>query len=309
MTGVRLSTRPAQDSAPDRFAARGRVVSVNDMRLHVLDEGTGSPVLLLHGNPTWSFLWRDAVAPLLRAGHRVIVPDLRGFGRSKPFGSPHDDVLEVRIADLVGLVEVLGLDRVTLVLHDWGGPVGLAYAATHLSSVRALVLMSTWAWPDPSPFHASIFPWHMLHAPVVGPHLLGRHNSLADRGVYLSVVDRARFVEQAGVAYADALPDPTSRLPTVLFPRLIPLDETSRMHAFFSWLEQQLVSLDVPALLVWGREDEVFPPSYAERFRRSLPDARGPVLLTGRHFLQEDSGKQIGEHVAAFLAELEDHSR
>lgn len=177
-------------SATEAFARRGYDVVVNDTRLHLLDEGEGTPVLLLLGNPTWSYLWRDTIEPLVLAGHRVLVPDQRGFGGSQPMGSPYDDMLEVRVADLAGPLEVLGLDEVTLVLHDWGGPIGLAFAASHPQAVRALVLMSTWAWPDPSPFHTTVVPWRMLHAPLVGPHLLGRHNSLADRGVYLSVVDR-----------------------------------------------------------------------------------------------------------------------
>lgn len=284
--------------------SRGHEVTVNGTRLHLLDEGEGPPVLLLHGNPTWSYLWRDAIEPLLGAGYRVLVPDQRGFGRSGPVGSPHDDLIEVRVADLAGLLAALGLEEVALVLHDWGGPIGLAFAAAHPRSVRALVVMSTWAWPDPSPFHTSITPWRMLHAPVVGPHLLGRHNSLADRGVYLSVVDRARFRARAGRAYAEAMPDPASRLPTVLFPRLIPVGPDSATTAFFSWLQEQLPFLRMPALVIWGREDEVFPPSHADRFVQTLGNARGPVLVTGRHFLQEDSGREIGEHVARFLAEV-----
>jgi pimeloyl-ACP methyl ester carboxylesterase len=225
-------------------------------------ESAGAPVLLLHGNPTWSYLWRDTIEPLVQAGYRVLVP-------------------------------------------DWGGPIGLAFAASHPQAVRALVLMSTWAWPDPSPFHSTVVPRRMLHAPLVGPHLLCRHNSLADRGVYLSVVDRAGFRDRAGRAYADAMPDPASRLPTVLFPRLIPLDGGSWTHDFFGWLEEQLPSLQMPALVLWGRQDDVFPPSYADRFVQALPDAQGPVLVTGRHFLQEDSGREIGEHIAGFLAEVE----
>ncbi len=115
-------------STVEEFAARGYDIAVNDTRLHVLDEGEGPPVLLLHGNPTWSYLWRDAIEPLVRAGYRVLVPDQRGFGHSMPMGSPHDDLLEVRAADLAGLVQALGLEQVTLVLHDWGGPIGLAFA-------------------------------------------------------------------------------------------------------------------------------------------------------------------------------------
>ncbi len=304
MSGLAGDVAEVERSGVEEFARRGRDVLVNDARLHVLDEGEGEAVLLLHGNPTWSYLWRETVQPLRAAGYRVIVPDQRGFGGSKPLGSPYDDPLEVRVADLAGLLEVLGVERVTLVLHDWGGPIGLAFAATHPQAVRALVVMSTWAWPDPSPFHTSVVPWRMLHAPVVGPHLLGRHNSLAGRGVYLSVVDRAGFRERAGSAYADEMPDPMSRLPTVLFPRLIPVDQASGTYPFFAWLQEQLPSLRMPALVVWGREDEVFPPSYADRFLQALPDARGPVMVTGRHFLQEDSGREIGEHVVNFLAQI-----
>jgi len=292
-------------SATEEFARRGRDVTVNDARLHFLDEGEGTPVVLLHGNPTWSYLWRDVIEPLTQAGHRVLVPDLRGFGRSQPMGSPYDDLLEVRVADLVALLEVLDVGPVTLALHDWGGPIGLAVAASCPQAVRALVLMSTWAWPDPSPFHAAIVPWRMLHAPVIGPHFLARHNSLAGRGVYLSVVDRAAFRDRAGGAYAEAMADPASRLPTVLFPRLIPLDGSSRTFDFFAWLEAQLPSLQMPALVVWGREDDVFPIANAHRFVQALHAARGPILVTGRHFLQEDSGSEIGAHMARFLAEVE----
>ncbi len=292
-----------EDPQVAEFRRRGHDVIVNDTRLHVLDEGEGSAVLLLHGNPTWSYLWRDTVGPLVAAGHRVIVPDLRGFGGSQPVGSPYDDLLEVRVADLAGLLEALGVDSVALVLHDWGGPIGLAFAAAHPDKVSALVLMSTWAWPEPSLFHSSVVPWRMLHAPVVGPHLLGRHNSLADRGVYLSVVDRAGFRERAGSAYASALADPAARLATVLFPRLIPIATDWPTAPFFAWLETQLPLLSMPALVIWGREDDVFPGSFGERFVRLLPHARGPVLVTGRHFLQEDSGHEIGELVAGFLTE------
>jgi len=84
-----------------------------------------------------------------------------------------------------------------------------------------------------------------------------------------------------------------------------PLDEGSRAHEFFTWLQAQLPSLQMPALVLWGREDAVFPPSYADRFVQTLPHAWGPVLVTGRHFLQEDSGREIGERIAGFLAEVE----
>jgi pimeloyl-ACP methyl ester carboxylesterase len=166
--------------------------------------------------------------------------------------------------------------------------------------------MSTWAWPlPPAEFHTRLFPWRMMHAPLVGPYLLGRHNALAGRGIYLSVVDRGRFRERAQPAYEAVLPDATSRLLTWTWPRWIPLDEDARACARFAWLERELASCTLPALLVWGREDDVFDhATFAARFKQLLPHAEGPHLVTGRHFLQEDSGPEIAALIVDFLKRL-----
>jgi haloalkane dehalogenase len=142
----------------------------------------------------------------------------------------------------------------------------------------------------------------MMHAPLLGPYLLGRHNILAQRGVYLSVVDRKRFLERAQAAYEAVLPDPASRLLTWTWPRWIPLDAAARAIERFSWLERELAACGLPALLVWGREDDVFDPSvFVPRFQQLLPHAEGPHLVTGRHFLQEDSGSEIAALIIDFL--------
>ncbi len=195
--------------------------------------------------------------------------------------------------------------------HDWGGPVGLSHAVGHPETMRALVVMSTWAWPaPPSQFHARIFPWRMMHAPLVGPYLLGGHNVLAARGVYLSVVNRERFRGRAQDAYTAVLPDPASRLLTWTWPRWIPLDESARAAERFRWLEQELARCALPALIVWGREDDVFDAhTFATRFKALWPHAEGPHLVTGRHFLQEDSGPEIAALIVDFLARLDGAER
>ena len=142
----------------------------------------------------------------------------------------------------------------------------------------------------------------MMHAPLVGPWLLGRHAALVGRGMYLSVVDRARFGDRAPAAYEEALPDPADRLLTWVWPRWIPLDEGARASDRFAWLEESLSRTTWPTLLIWGREDEVFDAAtFAARFKRLLPHADGPHLVTGRHFLQEDSGPEIAALVLDFL--------
>ncbi len=179
-----------------------RYARVNGWRMHYIDEGAGDPVLLLHGNPTWGFLYRDVIPPLLDAGHRVIVPDMIGFGLSEKPAREQAHSLDGHIANLTGLVRQLDLGCLMVVCHDWGGPTGQSFAMSNPERVRALTVMSTWAWPTPpAEFHTRLFPWRIMHAPLVGPYLLGRHNVLARRGVYVSVVDRDKFRREAQAAY------------------------------------------------------------------------------------------------------------
>jgi len=279
--------------------------------MHYVDEGSGDPVVLLHGNPTWGFLYREVVPPLVRAGYRVIVPDMIGFGLSEKPTREHAHTLDGHTANLVSLLRQLDLGRVTLVCHDWGGPTGLSCALSNLDRMRALVIMSTWAWPTPpAEFHTRIFPWRTMHAPLVGPYLLGNHSALAGRGVYLSVVDREKFKRRAQAAYEAVLPDPASRLLTWVWPRWIPLDDQARAYERFVWLEHELSRCKMPSMIIWGREDEVFDAqTFAARFKKMLPHAEGPHLVTGRHFLQEDSGPEIAALVVDFLQRLAGRGR
>ncbi|OQW59515.1 MAG: hypothetical protein A4S14_06080 [Proteobacteria bacterium SG_bin9] len=284
-----------------------RFADVNGWRMHYVDEGKGDPVVLLHGNPTWGFLYRDVIAPLVASGRRVIVPDMIGFGLSeKPTREQHH-TLDGHSANLTALMRQLDLSRIALVCHDWGGPTGLSFAMSNPERIRALTVMSTWAWPlPPAEFHTRIFPWRMMHAPLVGPYLLGRHKALAGRGVYLSVVDRDKFATTAQAAYEAVLPDPATRLLTWVWPRWIPLDREARAFERFEWLENELSRSKFPTLIIWGREDEVFDAAtFSNRFKQMMPRAEGPYMVTGRHFLQEDSGVEIAGLIRSFLDRLD----
>ena len=276
---------------------------VNGWRMSYVDEGVGDPVVLLHGNPTWGFLYRDFIKPLIAAGHRVVVPDMIGFGLSEKPTREQAHSLDGHIANLTALMRLLDLKKITLVCHDWGGPTGFGFAITDPRRIKALVIMSTWAWPlPPAEFHTRVMPWRMMHAPLVGPYLLGRHNALADRGVYLSVVDRNKFKVRGQAAYDAILPDYAARLLTWTWPRWIPLDDTARAFDRFAWFERELPKIDRPVMIIWGREDDVFDyKTFSARFKNMLPQAEGPHLVTGRHFLQEDSGPQIAKLIVDFL--------
>ena len=137
------------DAIRTQWPYRPRFARVNGWRMHYVDEGAGDPVVLLHCNPTWGFLYRDFVGPLPRTGHRVIIPDMIGFGLSEKPAREDAHSLDGHIATLTALLRGLDLTRITLVCHDWGGPTGLGFALSNLARVRALVLMSTWAWALP----------------------------------------------------------------------------------------------------------------------------------------------------------------
>jgi pimeloyl-ACP methyl ester carboxylesterase len=298
-----IAELPADIAA--RYPHRSRFVTVNGRRMHYVDEGPpdAPPVLLLHGNPAWGYLWRDTIPPLLAAGYRVVVPDQIGFGLSE---KPHDHrvhTLDNHTANIVALLDRLDLRGVTFVCHDWGGPTGLGALLTRPERAATVAVMSTWAWASPSSeFHHRVLPWRLMHAPLVGPYLLGTHGAMPARGMYLSVVDRARYAEQAMGAYTAVLDDPDDRALTWIWPRSIPLglpsDTTTER---FAWLEAGVRALRLPATVIWGREDDVFTPDvFATRWHDIWPHAEGTHLVTGRHFLQEDSGAEIGTLLVGF---------
>ena len=292
-----------------RYPYRSNFVTVNGWRMHYIDEGPpeAPPVLLLHGNPAWGYLWRSVIPPLLEAGLRVVVPDQIGFGLSE---KPHDrgaHTLDNHAANVVALLDRLDLRGVTFVCHDWGGPTGLAALVTRPHRGAAVAVMSTWAWNSPSAeFHRRVAPWRLMHAPLTGPYLLGRRAAMPGRGMYLSVVDRAVFAERAMSGYVEVLGDADERALTWIWPRSIPLGrDTDIARERFNWLEDRVRAMRLPATVIWGREDDVFDPEvFAMRWHELWPHAEGTHFVTGRHFLQEDSGGQIGQLLARFVNQV-----
>jgi pimeloyl-ACP methyl ester carboxylesterase len=287
------------------YPYRSQFLDVNGWRMHYVDEGPADapPVLLLHGNPTWGYLWRDTVKPLLAAGYRVVVPDQIGFGLSEKPRQLAAHTLQNHAANVVALLDGLGLERVTFVCHDWGGPTGLGALLTRPERAAAVAVMSTWAWASPSSaFHNRVVPWLLMHAPLTGPYLLGAHGAMPGRGLYLSVVDRARFAAGAKAVYEEVLADPGERLLTYTWPRWIPLGQPTDLGPdYFAWLEEGVRALRLPATVIWGAQDDVFTADpFAAKWHEVWPHAEGTHFVTGRHFLQEDSGAEIGSILVEF---------
>jgi len=263
-------------------------------RLHYVDEGEGSPVVLVHGTPTWSFLWRHLIRGLSRS-HRVIAPDHLGFGLSeKPESAPYRP--EDHARRLAALLDHLSLERITLVVHDFGGPIGLSYALDRPERVERLVLFNTWMWSlagHPAAEKASRF--------VAGPlgRFLYRRLNLSPRVLIPAVMgDRRKLTREAHRHYVAAFPTARERTaPWVLGRELI------GSTAWYESLWRRREALRAfPALLLWGMKDPTFGADSLERWREALPAAEVHRFPEAGHFVQEEEGAALVPTIAAFLA-------
>jgi len=280
------------DSLPD-YPFAPRWLEVDGLRMHYVDEGAGDPVLLLHGEPTWSFLWRGSIPPLARQ-HRVVAPDLIGFGRSDKPTDVGWYSYDGHVASIERLVDVLGLERITLVVHDWGGPIGLRFAVEHEALVERLVILDTGIAGGKPPGER----WLRFRDVVreVGGALdIGR---LVEAGTVGGLLDDVR------AAYDAPFPTPESKAGPRAFPELVATEPAHPSTEPMNRVRDALRAWHKPALVVWGAEDSVLSPTIAARFVELIPGARGPLLLAGAsHFLQEDRPVEVTAAIAGFLAE------
>ncbi len=269
-----------------------------------IDEGDGSgrPVLLLSGNPTWGFLYRDFIEPLASAGYRAIAPDWIGAGYSD---HPRQDAaltLAHHIADLVSLIDQLDLRGFVIVGQDWGGPQGVGAALQRVEKLAALVLMNTWLFNGYlSKFHLSPKPWTTWHAPILGQFFMKRHKVLSHRGP--AATTRRGMTAAEERAFHHVFDESDSDHVVLTWPRTIPMREGDRGWQDMAAIERRLPELaGIPTILLWAPEDEVFPIESANRLKELLPHAEGPVLFDrARHFLQDDRGPDLANAAVEFL--------
>jgi haloalkane dehalogenase len=281
-----------------------KVLSVNGRTMAYLDEGdqNARPILLLHGNPTWSFLYRDFIEPLTEAGYRTILPDWIGAGFSD---NPRIDsalTFAHHIADLVSLMDQLKLREFVIVGQDWGGPQGVSAALQRVERLSAMVLMNTWLFTGyVGRFHSSPRPWTTWHAPLIGQFFMKRHKVLSLAGP--STVSKRGMSETEALAYHHIYEEPESDHVVLTWPRTIPMREGDRGWTDMLAIEQRLPELSqVPTLLLWAPEDNVFTIEYADRLKDLLPHAEGPITFdNAAHFLQDDRGSDLVCAIIEFL--------
>jgi haloalkane dehalogenase len=263
------------------------------LRLHYLDEGSGPPVLLLHGEPTWSYLYRTIV-PELTPTCRAVAPDYLGFGRSDKPLRVEDYTYDLHVASVERLVVELDLRGLTVVVQDWGGPIGLRVAVEHPDRVDRLVLMNTRVGAGRAPSEE----WLRFRAFV---RRLGRE-LVPGRLVRLSCV--RPLSEEVEEAYSAPWPVPESKAGVLAFPELVPTEHDHPNAEPLRRVEAALGRWEKPALVLFSDSDPIFSTRDAERMAELIPGAGEPeIVANAGHFLQEDAGPEIGARIARFVAE------
>lgn len=273
------------------------------VRMHYLDEGKGEPMVMLHGNPTWSFYWRHLVKAF-SATHRVIVPDHVGCGLSdKPGDEAYPYVLERRVADLDGLLNSLGItDNVTLVVHDWGGMIGMAWATKRPERVKRIVVLNTAGFGLPE---GKKLPWQIgvvRYAPFF-PIPVRAFNAFS-RGANLMCSTRpGRMTPLVKRAYLAPYDSWANRIAVQRFVEDIPLAEGDRSWPIVQEVAQKLEQFrKVPVLICWGRKDFVFDDFFLAEWKRRLPEAEVHVFEDAGHYVAEDAHEEIVGLMRTFLS-------
>jgi haloalkane dehalogenase len=286
-----------------RQAHPGRDLLIRDgLRLHYLDEGEGEPVVMVHGNPTWSFYYRNLVEAL-SPRYRAIAIDHVGCGFSdKPDDSRYAYTLESRVADLETLLDHLGVrEGVTLVVHDWGGMIGLAYAARHPERIARLVVLNTGAFPLPS---TKPFPWPLwlCRNTRLGAWLVRGGNAFA---VLASRVGCKRHPMNKPLrdAYVAPYDSWANRIATLRFVQDIPLGAGDRAWSLVNATADRLhILAHVPMLIAWGLKDFVFDRHFLDEWTRRFPNAEVLRFEGGGHYILEDAAGVIIPKIETFLA-------
>jgi pimeloyl-ACP methyl ester carboxylesterase len=294
---------PADVHPPEAYRAlypfESHWLDLDGVRYHYLDEGLGqaAPIVMLHGNPTWSFYYRDLIPPLSRQ-YRIVVPDHVGCGLSdKPQDYPY--CLAQHIANLEQLVDALALRDITLVLHDWGGAIGMGYATRHPENVARLVVLNTAAFYQPSlPLRIKL-----CRLPLLGDVLLRGLNAFARLALPWATCHTERLTPAVRAGYLAPYDSWQNRVAILRFVRDIPLERHHPSRGTLAQIESNLYLLDQhPMLILWGAQDFVFTvEDYLAQWQARFPFAETRLIPDAGHYVVEDAHERIAAWIAEFM--------
>ena len=264
-------------------------------RMHYIDQGSGEPVLMVHGNPTWSFYYRHLIHAISET-HRALAVDHVGCGLSdKPQSYAY--TLAQHTDNLLELIESLGLSSIHLVLHDWGGAIGLGAAAKIKDRVKSLTLLNTGAFPPP------YIPWRIyaLRAPMLGTIGIRAFNLFAGPAIKMAM-SRSKLSSVAKAGLLAPYRSWTQRVAVNAFVKDIPFSRNHRSRKALEDVESGLASLaDKPVQLIWGMKDWCFNTVCLERFKQHFPDARSLEISDAGHYVMEDARDEVIQGIQHFL--------
>ena len=284
------------DDFHDLYPFRSHYLAIDGYRYHYLDEGTGSAVVMLHGNPSWSFYYRNLILRL-RGSYRLIVPDHMGCGLSdKP--QHYKYCLEKHIENLTSLLEYLDMADCSLVMHDWGGPIGLGYAVEHSDRVRRLVFFNT---------TINIDRWLPLRIlicklPFLGTLLIRRLNYFALGAVHMACKQREKMSPAVKSGYLMPYDTYENRIANWSFVQDIPLGSDHPTWSIAQKIKENLVRLKTcPTLVCWGLKDFCFTPAFLTDIQFYFPHSEVYTFPDAGHYVVEDADEAIAERLEYFL--------
>ena len=269
-------------------------------RMHYVDEGEGHPVVMVHGNPTWSYYYRNLIRRVSTT-HRTVAPDHIGCGLSdKPTDDDYDFTLAQRVDDLDAfLSNVVPEGKLTLVMHDWGGMIGMRWATEHPERIEKLVLMNTAAFPLPDSKRLPFSLW-LVRNTRLGGFLVDRFNAFSRGAARFCVTDA--MSDEVAAGYTAPYQRREDRIATLRFVEDIPLEPGDPGYDLVAETEQKLnLFEDHPILIGWGLKDFVFDVHFLNRWKEIYPDADYAEFRDAGHYVLEDREVELGRKIADFV--------
>ena len=277
------------------YPFEARYLDIAGRRMYFVDEGDGPPIVMLHGNPTWSFYYRELIKGL-RDDYRVIAPAHMGCGLSdKP--QDYEYTLSTHIDNLERLIDHLGLDDVTLAVHDWGGAIGFGWAIRHPAQVRRFIVFNPAAFFGPCPLRIRVCRW-----PVLGDIAVRGFNAFARCAVRTACKDQTRMTAEVKRGYLLPYDSFANRIATLRFVQDIPLTRNVPSHAVVSAIEASLPQFrDRPMIVLWGGQDFCFNDRYLEEWASRFPGATVHRFEHAGHYVVEDAHEEILPLIKDFM--------
>lgn len=273
-------------------------LELNSNKYHFLDEGQGETLLMLHGNPTWSFYYRNLILGLKKS-YRCVVPDHMGMGKSdKP--QYYNYTLSQHIDNLEALVDRLGLNDITLVVHDWGGAIGMGFAVRHPQKIKRLVLFNTAAFlSEKLPIRLKL-----CRLRGFGSIAIRGFNAFALAAINIACKNKERMTDEVRAGYLAPYDNFANRIGTLRFVQDIPMKPDAPSYSVVKHIEENLEQFkSLPVMIVWGAKDFVFNDHFLKRWQKIFPEAEVYRVQDAGHYVVEDAHERIIPWMQRFLQE------